>query len=158
MAVEMGFELRDTAETVFGDQSREGQEIDVPAAVLIDGQQDVMGLGKGDQGAGFGGGRGEWLLDDDVFARFDGGGAQGKVGGGWGGDDDEGDGEVGEDGIKGAVNFYGGMSGRWVVFLVGGALENGMEIEGLGIGEEKGDVEDFGGEAIADHRDMVWLG
>ena len=102
--------------------------------------------GKGDEGAGLGGGRGEGFVDDDVLAGAEGGGGQRDVGVVGGGDDDEVEGGVGEGFFRGAKD-----AGRWVGFRGGGAgaLDDGSELEPRNGGDE-GAVEDFATEAIAD--------
>jgi hypothetical protein len=81
-----------------------------------------------------------------VLPRLEGGARKGEVGVGWSAEDDDVYFRVGEEGVEGGavldgwVVLGGGVSGG------GAALEDGVQFEGRGEGDE-GDVEDFGREA-----------
>lgn len=80
MSVEVRFELHDAAQRAVGEQRLEGQEIGVPAAVLVDCEQKVVFARDLTEVLGFGRCGREWLFDEDVFAGKHGLGCEGGVG------------------------------------------------------------------------------
>ena len=153
VAVEVRLELDDAAEGAGADQRGQRGEVGVVAPVLVDGEQAGVGVREGDEGGGLGAGGGEGLFDEDVLLGLEGGAGEGEVGGGWGGDDDEGDGGVGEEGVRGRVDVGFRVVFGGVVFRGGVALDDGVEVEG-GYGGDEGDVEDLCAEAVADYADV----
>ena len=122
----------------------EGDEIGVPAAVLVHGEFLAGFLGDGAELGGFGGGGDEGLLDDDVFACLQGGFDHGEVGFWDAGDDDDVDLVVLEGLVDVAVGGCAGVVLSGVVVWFRGALDDAVEFVEGWEGEDEGDVEDFG--------------
>lgn len=61
----MGCELDDAAEAALGEEVAEGDEVDVPAAVLENGEMPALGFGQGDELVALCARGAEGLLDDD---------------------------------------------------------------------------------------------
>lgn len=70
MAIEMGFELHHLAELVGFQQTREGEEVCVPSAILIYRQEPSLCPCKFDEFPRFSGGWCERLLDHNIFTIF----------------------------------------------------------------------------------------
>lgn len=152
VAVKVGVELDDAAELALLDEVLGEQEIGVPAAVLV--HADELARLGGDVGQLLGlGGRGhEGLLGEDVLAGLKRALGQVEVVVGRGGDDDDVNFGVGDEGERVCVVLEGRVVGRGGVVCLGGALDDGVQGEGGGCDDE-GDVEDFGGET--GRRDVV---
>jgi len=80
VSVEVRFEFYDAAQRAVVEQRLEGQEVGVPAAVLVDCEQDVVVFGELAEVLGFGRCGREWLFDEDVFACAHSLGGEGGVG------------------------------------------------------------------------------
>jgi hypothetical protein len=144
VAIEVRFEFRDVAQLTRRKNRLEGDEIRVPATVLVHGQFLARLRGEGAEFGGFRGGGDEGLLDDDVFAGLQGGLDHGVVRPGDAGDDDDVYAFVGEGLVDVAVGLCAGVVGFGVVVWFRGALDDGVEFVEGWEGEDEGDVEDFG--------------
>lgn len=146
VAVKVRVELDDAPELAVLDQVLGQQEIRVPAAVLVHADELARLVGNLGQLLGLGGGGHKGLLGEDVLAGLEGALGQVEVVVGRGGDDNDVDVWVGDEGGRVCVVLESWVVGGRGVVGLGGALDDGVEVEGGGCGDE-GDVEDFGGEA-----------
>lgn len=145
VAVKVRVELDDAAERALLDEVLGQQEIGVPAAVLVHADELARLARDVGQLLGLGGGGHKGLLGEHVLAGLEGALGQVEVVVGRGGDDDDVDFGVGDEGEGVCVVLEGWVVGGGRVGWLGGALDDGVEGEGGGCGDE-GDVEDFGGE------------
>ncbi len=78
--VEVRLEAAYAAQRAAAEQRLQGQEIGVPAAVVVNAEHAAVFPGAGDQGFRLGAADGEGLVDDHVLAGQQGGVRQGEVG------------------------------------------------------------------------------
>jgi len=119
-----GFETDDAAEVATSYGFAEGLKIRVEAAVVVDGEDKLLLLGQGKEFDGFGDGRGEGLIDNDVFSGFERALGEGEMSLIWRGDSDELDGVDGEKIVE-SVNNAG--AGKELGRGIAGALKDGGE-------------------------------
>lgn len=141
----MRVELDDAAQLALLDEMLGQQEISIPAAILIDTNEAARLGGDVGQLLGLGGGGHKRLLGEDVFAGLECALRQVEVVVGRGGDDDDVDFGIGDEGEGVGVVLEGWIVGGGGVVWLGRALDDGVQGEG-GRCDDEGDVEDFGGE------------
>ena len=148
-AVEVRLEGDEAADGGLGEEFFDGKEVTVPTAVVEGDDEQTVLFGEGGELEGLGAGGGEGLVDDDVLAGLERARGESEMRLVGRGDDDEGDGLVGEQIVDIAVDTDG-----WVGFgsLVARALHDGDEAQS-GDGADERRVEDAAAEAVADDSD-----
>lgn len=68
----MGLKLDDAAEGAGLAKGEEGQEVSIPASVLVDADEAVRGLGEGYEGFGEVGGGDEGFFEENMFVSLEG--------------------------------------------------------------------------------------
>ena len=144
--VEMRFDAGDAPQRTLCQQRFQGQEVAIPAPVVIHAEHQLALLRQGDQGLCFNAGNGEGLVDHHVLARLQGRLRQAEMRLVGRGDDHQFDGGVGKQLRR--IRIHGRV---WPVLVheLGLARGDGSQLQGLD-GGQHGSVEGGAGKAVAD--------
>jgi len=143
------FEQQHLAEFPIPQHPFEREEIPVESPILKHAEQQAAGAGKRDQFAGLGGGKREWLVDDDMLARLESGAAETVVSVVRRRDDDQVDivGGTCRDRVPHAARR---IAPQTEALRAGGSYQN--DAERLG-GFEQGPVKIRAGQTVSDESD-----
>ena len=142
----MRLELHHPPEHILLQQTTHRQKVGIPPPVLVHAQQTAALARQQRQLVGLARRRHEGLLDQHVLAGLERGARERVVRVGRRAQDDDVEGGVAEQRVQRGDVLDGGVVGGGGVVRGRGALQDGVQREGGGEGDE-GDVEDFGGEA-----------